>query len=156
MTLDYVRQLRERVGHDLLLLASVAVIPEDDEGRILLVKQSDSGRWATIGGAIEVDESPAEAAVREAREETGVEIELSRLIDCVGGPGFRIRYANGDEAAYVSIVYAARVAAGTPIADGSEVLEIAWFSSNDVEQLDLTDFNRRLLRAIGVLEAPPS
>lgn len=54
---------------------------------------------------VEVDESPARAATREAREEAGIEVELTRIIDCLGGPEFRLRYTNGDEVAYVSIVY---------------------------------------------------
>ena len=74
----YLRQLRQQVGHDLLLLPSVAVLPWDDEGRLLLVRNADTGEWQTIGGAIEPDESPEESAVREAAEEAGVTVELTR------------------------------------------------------------------------------
>lgn len=155
MISDYVRRLRERVGSDLLLLPSVAVVPRDAEGRLLLVRQADSGRWGTVGGAIEVDESPAEAATREAKEETGVDVELVRIIDCVGGRGFRTRYANGDEVAYVSIVYEARIASGDPTPDDHEVLEVGWFAASELEVLDLTEFNAELLRVTGFL-APSS
>ena len=52
----HIVRLRERVGHDLLLLPSVAVLPTDDAGRVLLVRQTDFGAYGTIGGAIdEVD-----------------------------------------------------------------------------------------------------
>lgn len=151
---DHVRSLRERVGHDLLLLPSVAVLLRDEDGRVLLVRQSHSGQWATIGGMIEVDERPEDAARREAREETGVEVELVRLVDCLGGPSYRVRYPNGDEVAYVSAVYEARVAAGEPVPDRDEILEIGWFKPEELEALDLGELNRELLRECGLLRRP--
>lgn len=44
----------------------------------------------TVGGAVDPGESPKEAAIREAREEIGVEVRLGRLIDVVGGPEFEV------------------------------------------------------------------
>ena len=49
----YIRRLRERVGHDLVLLPSVAVLARDEEGRLLLVREAETGLWQTIGGAVE-------------------------------------------------------------------------------------------------------
>ena len=63
----HVRRLRELVGHELLVLPSVAALPRDEAGRILLVRITDTHQWATIGGAVEPDESPERAAMREAR-----------------------------------------------------------------------------------------
>jgi len=108
----YVRRLRDRVGHDLLLLPSVSVLPRDAAGRLLLVRHSDSGQWGTIGGAIEVDEAPADAAIREAREEAGVEVALGPVTAALGGREFRVNYPNGDQAAYIAIVYEADVTGG--------------------------------------------
>jgi 8-oxo-dGTP pyrophosphatase MutT (NUDIX family) len=69
-----VRRLRARVGHDLVLLPSVSLLVLDGL-RLLLVRHAGLGDgWGLAGGAIEVGESPAEAAVREAREEIGVEV----------------------------------------------------------------------------------
>ena len=67
----YLAELRAVVGHRLLLVPTVAVLPRDDEGRILLVRVIDSGLWATVGGAIEPDESPEEAAVRKPPRRPG-------------------------------------------------------------------------------------
>jgi 8-oxo-dGTP pyrophosphatase MutT (NUDIX family) len=78
---EYVRRPRARVGHDLLLLPSVSLLVLDGP-RLLLVRHAGLGDdWGLVGGAIEVGESPAEAAVREAREEIGVDVELTRLAD---------------------------------------------------------------------------
>jgi 8-oxo-dGTP pyrophosphatase MutT (NUDIX family) len=52
-----------------------------------------------------VGESPAEAAVRETREEIGVEVRLMRVLDVLGGPDYEVSYPNGDRTAYVTTVY---------------------------------------------------
>lgn len=144
----YIAAIRQRIGTELLLLPAVAVIPIDDDGRILLVRQTDSGRWATIGGTVEPDESPEEAARREAVEEAGVVVRLIRLVTAVGGPGYRITYPNGDEAAYVSSVFEATVESGSPAPDDEETSEVGWFHPDDMAGVDLDDLNRHLLTAV--------
>ena len=78
----HLARLRAVVGHDLLLVPSVSVLPVDETGRVLLVCHAghDDG-WGVLGGAVDIGESPAAAAVREAREEITAEIELVRLVD---------------------------------------------------------------------------
>jgi 8-oxo-dGTP pyrophosphatase MutT (NUDIX family) len=82
----HIARLRRAVGHELLVLPSVAVLPRDGQGRLLLVRIVDTGQWAVIGGAIEPDESPEEAARRESREEAGVEVALQGIVAVLGGP----------------------------------------------------------------------
>jgi ADP-ribose pyrophosphatase YjhB (NUDIX family) len=53
----------------------------DAEGRILLVRRADDGRWCLPCGWVEPNESPLEAAVRETREETGLEVRPLALVD---------------------------------------------------------------------------
>jgi 8-oxo-dGTP pyrophosphatase MutT (NUDIX family) len=71
----YLQQLREKVGHDLLLLPSAAVALHDDQMRLLLCLHADKNIWVTPGGLIEPGEHPADAAVRETWEETGLIVE---------------------------------------------------------------------------------
>lgn len=147
----YIRSLRERVGHELLLLPSVSVLCRDDRGRVLLVRDAGTGSWSTIGGLVEPDEHPRDAAVREAKEEAGVDVELDGVLDVLGGPAFRVRYPNGDEAAYVTIVFAGRIVGGTVEPDGEETIEAGWFDVPIGPAVDLHPFTRASLAALGLL-----
>ncbi|MCZ3389863.1 MAG: NUDIX domain-containing protein [Actinomycetia bacterium] len=148
----YVADVRAQVGNRLLLLPAVSVHIRDDVGRLLLVHQIDRQQWGTVGGAVEPGESPADAAVREAREETGLEVELTGLVAALGGPGFQMTYPNGDECAYISIVFDARVVGGELVADGVEVSQCAWFTKDDLETADISTVSRSVLLAVGALQ----
>lgn len=149
----YLRGLRERVGHDLILLPSVAVLPWDDAGRLLLVREAETGLWQTVGGAIEPDESPAQAAIRESAEEAGVVVELTGLRGVVGGPSFRMTYPNGDLVSYVPTIFDARVIDGEPHPDGEETIDVAWFRVDQLADVALSRFTIALLGdpAVGIL-----
>ena len=146
----YLRRLREAVGHELLLVPSVAVLAWDDDGRLLLVREAETGLWQTIGGAVEPDEPPHEAALREAAEEAGVSVRIERIRDVVGGAQFRQRYPNGDLVGYVPTVFDAHVVDGVPRADGDETIEVRWFSPQELGAAVLTEFTRTLFEAVGV------
>jgi 8-oxo-dGTP pyrophosphatase MutT (NUDIX family) len=146
----YLRRLRERIGHDLLLLPSVAVLPWDGQGRLLLVQEAETGLWQTVGGAIEPDESPYEAAMREAEEEAGVRVALDAVRGVAGGPQFRMTYPNGDLVAYVATVFDAHVLDGDPRPDGDETIDVGWFSADQLTAAELSGFTRELFAAVGV------
>lgn len=117
---DYVARVRAAIGTDLLLLPAVTVLARDHDGRVLLVMHTYTGKWGLVGGTVEPDEDPAEAAVREAQEETGLHVSITGLLAVFGGPQFRVTYPNGDEAAIVQIVYDAVVDGGTARPDNDE------------------------------------
>jgi 8-oxo-dGTP pyrophosphatase MutT (NUDIX family) len=147
----YIRRMRASVGSDLLLLPSVTVLPRDADGRVLLVGVRGSDEWMTIGGMVEPDEDPAAAAIREAQEEAGVTVELDAIVGALGGPRFRLRYPNGDQTAYVTIVYAARVVAGVPRPDGDETDRADWFSLSELLTTPLTAFAIAQFEALGMI-----
>ena len=59
--------------------AGAFAIARDDAGRVLWVRRRGNGRWGLPGGVIELGETPAEAVVRETREESGFDVEVVRL-----------------------------------------------------------------------------
>ncbi len=148
----YVAALRELVGHRQLLLPSVSVLIWDDAGRLLMVANAETDLWQTVGGSVEPLEHPSESAVREAREETGLEVELGALRGIAGGPVFQHTYPNGDEVAFVSTVYDASPIGGELLADGDgdEVSAARYWRLDELVEADMTDFTRELLTQVGV------
>jgi 8-oxo-dGTP pyrophosphatase MutT (NUDIX family) len=96
--------------------ASVAIF--DDRGCVLLVLERDE--WAYPGGRLEPGETPEEAAVREAREEAGIEVDLGPLL-CTR------QWADG----FVLHVFAATIADGEPHAPCG-IREVGWFDPDEL------------------------
>jgi 8-oxo-dGTP pyrophosphatase MutT (NUDIX family) len=144
---DYVRGLREQIGHDFMLMPSVAALIRDDEGRILLVQHVE-GRWQLPGGAVDPGEQPAAAMQRECLEEAGISVEPIRIAGVYGGPEYRITYANGDEAGWVVTVFEAHIAAGQPSSSDDETQAVGWFRPDELEALAFAPSTRETLRCV--------
>ena len=144
---EYVRALRRKIGHDYLLMPCAGVLIRDDAGRVLLVRHAE-GRWQLPGGAIDPDESPAEAARRECLEEASVEVELGRIAGVFGGPEYRVTYANGHEVGVVSVVFEAEIVSGTPRAGDDETQDVGWFAPEEIEALELRATTRGVLELL--------
>ena len=157
---DYLRGLRSRIGHELVLLPSVAVMVRDAQGRLLLVRNRDDGMWQTVGGGMDPHEQPADAAVREAYEETGLLVEPTRLLGVYAGPAFCLTYPNGDVVAYVGIAFAARVVGGSERPCDEEVDRTGWFDREAALALPMAAHTRLLVEdafrdpAIALFTAP--
>lgn len=131
----HLEQLRRKVGHDLLLLPSASVAIHDDEKGLLACKHADKDIWVTPGGLIEPGEHPADAAVRETWEETGLLVEITGLLGGVGGPDLMVDYSNGDKAAYIGTIFRGRIIRGTPRPDGDEILDVRYFSREELARV---------------------
>ena len=146
---DYVRRLREVVGgEELLQIPSAAVALRDDEGRVLLARHSEGNVWVLPGGAVEPAETPADAAVREMFEETGLFVRLTGLVGVFGGPAFVVKYRNGHRTSYVMSLFEAEVAGGCMRADSTELLELRYVSERDAEHLQKAPWLAEVLTAV--------
>jgi len=141
----YLNRLRQRIGHELLLVPSVTAIIYDRENRILLARHADNGVWVAPGGSIDPDESPADAVVRETWEETGLLVEPLRVLGAYGGPEFRVTYRNGDPVAYVMTVFECTALQGELRSDGRETLELRYFAEAELAALRLPRWARVVL-----------
>ena len=123
------------------LRAGVAAIIADARGRILLQRRSDNGRWGMPGGGLEIGESVAEAIVREVREETGLTVEIERLVGVYSDPKLQVvRYPGGDVVHYDSTVFACRIVAGT-LQTCEETLDLRFFPPTELPD-DLLPMHR--------------
>jgi 8-oxo-dGTP pyrophosphatase MutT (NUDIX family) len=142
---EYVRRLRARLGHELIMLEAVTIIIFDEVGRVLLALDRSSGLWMTVGGALEPDETPADAAVRECWEETGLLVRANKLLGVLGGPTYRITYGNGDVVSYTITVFEAEIIAGTAQPDGEEAAALRFVSQAEVADLPMAEWTRELV-----------
>lgn len=142
----HLASVRAILGSHLLVVPGVASAVLDADQRLLLMRHADSGRWVLPGGAVEPDEQPAAAAVRETREETGLEVRPVTVVAVQGGPEHHQRYPNGDEVSYVTTVFRCEPVGGTLAADSRETLELRWVPHAEVRDLDtLASWVRDLL-----------
>lgn len=144
----YLKWLRQRVGHALVLMPAVTAVIVDEEGRILLVEDINTNWWTLPGGSIDPGERPADALVREMREELGVDVEPKAVLGVFGGPELVIEYRNGDRVEYVTTVFACRITAGDPVADGEEVARFRFIVPGDHERMRVAPWTRHVLTRI--------
>jgi ADP-ribose pyrophosphatase YjhB (NUDIX family) len=141
----HVRRLREAIGPELIILPSVSGIVFDDAGRILLVKHRDGGVWSVPGGAIEPEELPADALVREVWEECGLHTRPVRILGVFGGPRCTLQYGNGDRSNYVITMFECEVTGGTLLADSDETCDAAFVAPDEVANYKLSNWLESVL-----------
>ena len=131
----YLSGLRDRVGHQLLMVPSVAALIRNPEAEILL-QRTASGVWSVPAGAIDPGEAPAQAVVREVREETGLHVRPCRIVGVFGGnPGFRYTYSNGDEVEYLCVLFDCEVLGGALVGQDDETIELRFFPFEEMPSL---------------------
>lgn len=94
------------------IVPSVTVVARDDQGRVLLIHRTDNDLWALPGGGVDTGESVAEAAVRETREETGFDVQVTGLVGLYTDPRHVIAYDDGEVRQQFSICFAAHIVGG--------------------------------------------
>ena len=134
---SYIQKLREKIGYERILVASVAAIIHDDNQRLLLQRKAGSEGWSLPAGAIEPGETPLEALSREVLEETGLEIEDAKLVGAFGGEAFRHKYPNGDQVEYTVLVYFCGIFNEPGEPPDPETQELAYFEEADMPTLAL-------------------
>jgi 8-oxo-dGTP pyrophosphatase MutT (NUDIX family) len=114
------------------MVPSVNVVVTNAAGEVLLICRSDNDNWALPGGAIDLGESMVQAAVRETREETGIDCEVTGLVGIYTDPQHVILYtSNGETRQEFSIVLTARATGGEPTRS-EESSEVRWIPRKEL------------------------
>ncbi|MFD0056226.1 NUDIX hydrolase [Streptomyces sp. NPDC005047] len=132
-TPDFIRDLRATAGQQLLWLPGVTAVVFDDEGRVLLGRRSDNGRWSLIGGIPEPGEQPAACAMREVEEETAVRCVVERMV--VVQALSPVTYDNGDVCQFMDVTFRCRAVGGEARVNDDESLEVGWFAVDALPEL---------------------
>ena len=131
--MDYVKYIREMAGHEQIILNYAGCIIFNDKRQILLQKRRDSQLWGGLGGAIELNESAEEAAIREVFEESGLRVEIDSLLGIY--TKYFAQYPNGDKAQSICHVFYAHIIGGELILENEESMELRFFDLNHLPKI---------------------
>jgi 8-oxo-dGTP diphosphatase len=118
---------------------SVAAAILDDQGRFLVIRRADNGRWEPPGGVLELDESIEDGLIREVAEETGLQVQP------VGLTGVYKNMRPG----IVALVFRCTIV-GRAHHPSHEVSEIAWLTPYELSRVDEV-YRVRMLDAINTV-----
>ena len=128
------------------VIPCVGAVVTDGQGRLLMIKRGHepgAGLWSIPGGRIEPGETDAEALVREMLEETGLTVQVGRLIGSVQRPGL--------DGTVIDIRdYAATVTGGT-LRPGDDAADARWVDMAEMGSLEITEGLIEALTSWGVL-----
>ena len=131
---EWIRRLRSRIGTELTFVNSAGGWIEDEAGRVLLQRREKEGAvWGFPGGIMDLGEAAHEAAIREVREETGLEVEVTALIGIYSK--YFVTLANGDQCQCVCAMYRMRPVGGALRIDNVETFELAYFPVGEMPTL---------------------
>ncbi|MCF3175432.1 NUDIX domain-containing protein [Streptomyces sioyaensis] len=131
---DYENDPDAPEANSLVPAASAVVV--DESGRILLQRRRDNGMWALPGGAMHIGESLPDCAVRETREETGMDVEVVGIVGTYSDPHHVFAYDDGEVRQELSVCFLARPVAGQ-LAVSEESTDVRWFEPGEVDALPM-------------------
>jgi ADP-ribose pyrophosphatase YjhB (NUDIX family) len=127
------------------LIPAASAIVVDEAGRILLIRRSDNALWSIPGGAMEVGERIADAAVREVREETGLEVVPEAVVGIYSNPRHVVEYADGEVRQQFSICFVCRRVGGE-LATSDESTEVGFVAPAEIETMPMHESIRLRIR----------
>jgi ADP-ribose pyrophosphatase YjhB (NUDIX family) len=127
----------ERAGKDgkLAVGCSAAVFDKTRE-RILLICRADNGKWAVPGGYMESGENFHEACAREVYEETGLRVEVKRLISIYTNPHLLLEYPDGNRWQLVVLHFETQVLDGE-LTPSNESPSLSYYSLAESKNLEM-------------------
>lgn len=141
--IDYLNDPSAPAANSLVPAASAVVV--DDAGCVLLQRRADNGMWALPGGAMNLGESVAGCAVRETKEETGLDVEVVGIVGIYSDPGHVFAYDDGEVRQEFSICLLCRLTGGGALAVSEESHEVAWFRPAEIPDLPMVVSIRKRL-----------
>ncbi|KQX59676.1 MULTISPECIES: NUDIX domain-containing protein [unclassified Streptomyces] len=127
-----------------LVVAASAVVT-DAHGRLLLQLRRDNGLWALPGGAMDMGDSLPGTAVREVKEETGLDVEVTGLVGTYTDPRHVIAYSDGEVRRQFNVCFTARIVGGD-LAVSEESTELRFVAPEELDSLPMHHTQRLRIR----------
>lgn len=140
---DYFDDPKAPKPNSMVVAASAIVVSSD--GNILLQRRRDNDLWALPGGNMEMTDSLPGAAVREVKEETGLDVEITGLVGTYTDPRHVIAYSDGEVRRQFNVCFTALIIGGT-LAISDESSELRFVHPNELDALPMHHTQRLRLR----------
>jgi len=118
------------------VVPAASAVVTDEDGRLLLAKRTDNDLWTIPGGTMKPGETIAETAVREVKEETGIDVEVISLVGIYSSPQHVVEYSDGEVRQQFSVCFVCRPIGGE-LATSDETSEVGYFSPDEIEAMDV-------------------
>jgi len=138
----------DRLGKQGKIRVGCSAIIFNDEGRFLLTRRSDNGQWCLPSGGLESGESVEEACIREVLEETGLHVQIKRLVGVYSNRDQLVVYSDSDKFQIIALHFEAEVTGGA-LGLSDETMDFGYFSLDEIKELDLIKSHReRILDSV--------
>ena len=136
----------ERIGKEgVLRPGASALVFDEAREKILLTRRADNGRWCLPGGEMDPGESAAEACAREVLEETGLEVEVTKLVGVYTTPDLLIEYPDGNKIQPVAFSFEVEITGGK-LTLSDETTEFGWYTLAEMEAMDIMENHVQRIR----------
>lgn len=136
INMGYIMNLRKYVGHEPLIGLGATTLVFNDKKEILLNLRSDTNTWGIPGGSMELYENIRETAVRELKEECGIEAKNLELVDVLSGKEYYFEYPNGDKMCTVIVLFKVLNYVGDIKVSDNESKDLRFFPLDNLPRLE--------------------
>jgi ADP-ribose pyrophosphatase YjhB (NUDIX family) len=118
------------------IVVAVTVFVTDADDRVLLIRRTDNGLWAVPGGAQDFGEYIAGTAVRETKEESGIDVRVTGVVGIYTDPKHVMAYSDGEVRQQFSICFRGEYVGGE-LTPSSESSEVRWVPRDELDALPI-------------------
>lgn len=134
--MGYITNLRKYVGSEPLIGLGATTLVFNDKKELLLNLRTDTNTWGIPGGSMELFETIEETAIRELKEEAGIEADDLELITVLSGSDYYFEYPNGDKMCTVIVLYKVLNYEGNIKVNDTESKQLKFFPLNDLPNME--------------------
>ena len=130
--MGYIMNLRKYVGHEPLIGVGATTLVFNDKKELLLNLRSDTNSWGIPGGSMELYETIEQTAVRELKEEAGINADGLELVTVLSGNDYYFEYPNGDKMCTVIVLFKVLNYTGEIKVSDNESKKLEFFSLSNL------------------------
>lgn len=134
--MGYIMNLRKYVGHETLIGLGATTLVFNKNNELLLNLRTDTNTWGIPGGSMELHETLEETAIRELKEEAGIEASSLELVSVLSGNEYYFEYPNGDKMCTVIVLYKVLNYDGEIRVSDNESKELRFFSLDNLPKME--------------------